>query len=67
MHLHRRGVGAQQGAAFQVKGVVHRTRRVIVRNVQRGEIVEIGLDFGAVGHHETDRCEQLLRCAPWCD
>src|SRR5512139_1097616 len=57
-HLHRRGVGAQQFAALQIEGVVHRPCRMVFRNVERSEVVEIGLDFGAGRHLEADRAEQ---------
>jgi hypothetical protein len=42
----------------QVEGVVHRTRRVILRRIQCCEILEVGFDFRAVGDFETDRAEQ---------
>ena len=64
--LHRAGVGAQQQTVatgiltFDIEGVVHRTRRVILGRVQRGEVVEIFFDLRAVGHIETDRAEDRL-------
>ena len=39
---------------------MHRTRRMVFRRVQGGEVVEIGLDLGTVGHFEADRTEQRL-------
>ena len=58
--LDRAGVRAQQHvvAVFQVEGVVHRTRRVILGRIQCCEIVEILFDFRAIGDFETDRGEQ---------
>ncbi len=62
-HLDRRGVRAQQQVlpgAFQVKRVVHRARRVVRRLIERSEVVEVGLDLGAVRNIEPDRTKQLL-------
>ena len=78
--LHRRGVGAQQhlGAIVffrQVEAVVHLPRRVVGRNVERGEIVEVVFDVGAFGdgealggedgddfvHHLADRMDSAQR------
>ena len=52
--LHRRGVGAQHepaavGALGQIEGVVLLARRVLGRDVERGEIVEILLDMRPLG------------------
>src|SRR2546426_4220783 len=33
---------------------------MVLRLIERGEVVEIGLDLGTVGHLETDRAKQLL-------
>jgi hypothetical protein len=49
--LHRRGVRAQQHAPplairpVEIEGVVHRPRRMILRDVERGEIVPVVLDL----------------------
>ena len=66
-HLDRAGMRTQQDAfgnlaAFilQVEGVVHGTRRMVVGRVQRGEVVEVVLDLGTVGHFEADRAEQAF-------
>ena len=61
-NLHRAGVGAQQHIlmAFKVKRVVHRTRGVILGRVQRGEVVPVGFDLGAIGHDEANRSKQLF-------
>jgi hypothetical protein len=65
--LHRAGVGAQQDVVMhlaaltqQVEGVVHRTRRMILRRVQRGEVVPVGFDLRAVGDVKSDGAKQLL-------
>jgi hypothetical protein len=60
--LHRRGVGAQHGAAAihfrQVEGVVVLACRVVVGNVERAEIVPVALDVGAFGDGEAHGAEQ---------
>src|SRR2546422_5859536 len=46
-HLDRRGVRAQEQVlpgALQIKRVVHRTRGVVLRLIERSEVVEVGLD-----------------------
>ena len=53
--------------AFDVKGVVHRTRRMILGLIQRGEVVPVGFDFRAVGDIEPDRAENLLDPLPGAD
>ncbi len=44
--LHRRGVRAQQAPVGEIEGVVHRPRRMIGRDVERLEIVEVIFDLG---------------------
>ena len=67
--LHRRGVRAQvQPAALvvlqvDVERVLHRARRMVLRVVERGEVVAVGLDLGAVGDVEADRARRSPRCA----
>ena len=61
-HLHRRGVGAQQlplavGAGREVEGVVLLAGRVLGRNVERREVVEVVLDVGAFGDGEAHVAE----------
>jgi len=56
-HLHRRGVGAQDlalamGVGRQEEGVVHLPRRVLGREVQGCEVVEVGLDVRPLGDPE---------------
>ena len=63
--LHRRGMRAQQHPlaihlVIEVEGVVHGTRRMIGRHVQRREIVEVVLDFRALRDLEADFAEQPL-------
>ncbi len=65
--LHRRGVRAQQRALAvpgEIERVVHRARRMIGRDVQRVEIVEVVLDLGAVWPLEAGFAEQLLDAQP---
>src|SRR5574340_617927 len=59
-HLHRRGVGTQHMLRIDVEGVVHRARRMVFRDVQRGEVVEVVLDLRAGRDGKTQRVEQLL-------
>jgi hypothetical protein len=62
--LHRRGMRAQQPAILEVERVVHGARRMIGRNVQRFEIVEVVLDLGAFGDLEAGAPEDLLDAQP---
>ena len=61
--LHRRGVGAQKLAAgrpstpLQEERVVHLARRMAFGEVQRGEIVIVGLDIRTFGDRETHIAE----------
>src|SRR5438105_12141187 len=62
-HLDRRGVRAQEQvlpSPLQVKRVVHRPRGVVLRLIKRSEVVEVGLDLGAVRYVEPDRAKKLL-------
>ena len=57
-NLNRRGVGAQQLALAALVGreeerVVHLARRMAGREVERGEIVVVGLDVGTFGDREA--------------
>ena len=57
--LHRRGVGAQKhplavGARVEEEGVVHLARRMAEREVERGEIVVVGLDVRPFGDGEAE-------------
>ena len=53
-------MSAQQLAVLEVEGVVHRARRVIRRNVQRLEVVELVFHLGALGDLVARAREQLL-------
>src|SRR5689334_8448046 len=55
--LHRRRVRAQECLGRQVERVLHVARGVIARNVQRLEVVGIGLDLRALGHAEAEAGE----------
>ena len=50
-----------------VERILHRARRMVLRIVQRGEVVPVGLDLGTVGHIEADRAEDLLDALPGAD
>ncbi|GHB98219.1 hypothetical protein GCM10010080_08200 [Thermomonas carbonis] len=50
---------AQQAAIAEVERVVHGARRVVRREVQRLEVVEIVLDFRAVGEFVAKPAEDL--------
>jgi hypothetical protein len=45
---------------LDVEGVLHRTRRVVFRVVQRREAHPVGLDLGTVGHVEAHAAEDGL-------
>ena len=47
------------GAFGEIERVVILPRRMLGRNVERGEIVEVGLDVGALGDRETHIGEDL--------
>src|SRR5580658_10817310 len=53
-------MGAQQSPVRKVERVVHRPRRVIGRNVERLEVVEVVLDFGAGGDLEARTAKEGL-------
>jgi len=65
-HLHRAGVGAQQVAAaigrggVHVERVVHRTRGVVGRRVQGGEVEPVFFDLRAFGNVKTHGAEDGL-------
>ena len=40
---------------------------MVLRVVERGEVVPVGLDLGAVGDVEADRAENLLDALPGAD
>ena len=60
VHLHRRGMRAQHVLIVDIKSVVHGTGRMVFRNVERREIVEIGFNLRAFRHFETDGMEYLF-------
>ena len=62
--LHRRGVRAQQPAVREIERVVHRPRRMVRRDVERFEVVEVVLDLGPGGHVEARATEQRLDAQP---
>ena len=71
-NLHRRRVGPQDVAGIQVEGVMHRPRRMVFRNIQRGEVVKIVSTSGplrtpnpaAVKMSTIRRCVRLTGCSP---
>ena len=60
-HLHWRGVRAQQPVGVEIKGIVHRPRRVVRRDIERLEIVVVVLDLRSVGEFETHAREQRFK------
>ena len=56
--LHRRGVGAQHVPAVDEEGVLHVARRVIGRDVERLEVVPLGLDLGTFLDREAEPGEE---------
>ena len=48
----------QQGMGIEIKGIVHRPRRMVRWNIERLEIAEIILDFRAFRHAKADASEQ---------
>ena len=55
--------GAQQEFRRQVEGILHISRRVILRRVQRREVVVVGLDLGALidlEAHGSEDVDQLV-------
>ena len=57
--LNRRGMGAQHVAVFHIKGILHGARGVVLRDIERLEVVEIVFDFGAVGHIEAHAVKEF--------
>ena len=60
--LHRAGVGAQHQRpalllGLEVEGVHHLARRVLLRDIERAEVVEVVLDVRALGHGEAHLAE----------
>ena len=54
-------VGGPLTAAFDVEGVVHRTGRMILGGIQRGEVEPVGLDFGPLSDLEAHGTEDGLQ------
>ena len=48
VNLPRRGLGAEQELIAQIKSILHVARRVVLRRVERGEVVVIRLDLRAL-------------------
>ena len=62
--LYRRRVRPQQVPAGEVERVVHRACRMVFRDIQRGEVVEIVFDLGSGPHAESRVTEDLLDPEP---
>ena len=58
--LDRRGVRAQHMLLVDIEGVVHGTRGMVGRNVQRSEVVEIVFDLRTFRHGIADGMEQVF-------
>ncbi len=71
-HLHRRGVRCAAAGAcpahprVDVERVLHRARRMVLRVVERSEVVPVVLDLGAVGDVETRSRRRSPRRASRC-
>nr|AOO54644.1 phenylalanyl-tRNA synthetase subunit alpha [uncultured bacterium] len=59
-NLDRRSVRAQHVLLVDVERVVHGTRRMVFRDIQRGEIVEIVFDLGTFRYGVTDGMEKAF-------
>ena len=57
--LHGGSVRAQHDAVAHIKGILGVERRVIVREVERVEVIALGLGFGAHGAGEAQLAEDL--------
>ncbi len=72
-HLHGAGVRAQQQRQtvrvvhVDVERVLHRTRRMVQRVVQCGEIGPVVFHFGAVGHVKANGTEDFFHAFPGPD
>ncbi len=55
---------AQQAPVGKVKSIVHRPRRVILRDIQRLEIMEVVLDLRPRGYLESGLREDALDAQP---
>ena len=54
-----RGVRAQQDLPAHVEGVLHVARGMVLRDVERLEVVVVELDLGALGHREAHAGEHV--------
>ena len=59
--LHGRGVRAQQVPALDEEGVLGVARRMVVGEVERAEVVPVGLDLGAVLDRVAEAREERAR------
>src|SRR5258706_5406408 len=55
---------AKQQSAFDIERVVHGSRRMVLRLVERSEIVPVGFDFWSIGDVESYRPEDRLDALP---
>src|SRR5215470_300594 len=55
--LHGRGVGAQHHVGGHVEGVLHVARGMIVGEIERAEVVVVGLHLGPLRHREAEPFE----------
>ena len=53
-------MGTQQHVRIEIESIVHGTRRVVARNVERFEVVVVVFDFRAFGDFVADAAEALL-------
>jgi hypothetical protein len=64
VNLHGRGLRAQGHPVRRVEGVLRAACRVQLRDVERGEVVEVVLDLGAVLHGVAHRDEDVFEPLP---
>src|ERR1700682_1615837 len=62
--LHRGGVGAQQPPVRKIERVGHGARRMVGRDVERGEVVEVVLDLRPLRHLAARTAEDRLDPQP---
>jgi hypothetical protein len=48
--FYRRGVGPQEKAVLEIKGVLHISRRMVRGDIKAFKVVEVVLDFRSVGN-----------------
>src|ERR1700704_4966378 len=57
----------KQQATLDIERVVHGSRRMILRLIERGEVMPIGFYFRAIGDVESHRTENRFEALPGAD